>query len=201
MSTIEPFVGTYPDDENFWVPGDQEASYPARYGDLYNTPDELNLVDSRDRPWKAVMVLHPSCEMGAKGAPLGAQIVRVHLLREVSGPQRDEVRVGYREREFGVAPVRVNMVYLAPPPAGPHQEELYADLRDTARVSLDKLNGAGRIAAMSHDARIAVLRRDIYFRYRWDIPVSELVRLEGGRIAADSAFQGPKPPWAGTAQQ
>src|SRR5664279_5405066 len=122
MSTIEPFVGTYPDDESFWVPGDQEANYPPRYGDLYQTPDDSNLVDTRGKPWKAVMALHPSCEMDAKAAPSGAQVVRVHLLREVSKPQRDDVRVGYRERQFGVAPARVNMVYLAPPPVGPHQE-------------------------------------------------------------------------------
>lgn len=79
----------------------------------------------------------------------GVQVVRVHRLSEVSQAQRIEVRAGFRERESGVVPARVNMVYLAPPPAGPYQEELYADLRETKRVTLDQLNEAGRIAAMS----------------------------------------------------
>ena len=98
-TTSEPFSGTYPDDSNFWVPHADADDYPPRYGDLYATPALPELTDTKGRPWRLVMVLHPSCEMDAKAAPAGAQVVRVHLLREVSQGQRDEVRVGYRERD------------------------------------------------------------------------------------------------------
>lgn len=196
MTIDPPFQGTYPSDEDFWVPTPDDSEYPPRYGDLFATPENESVRDTKGRPWRAVMALHPSCEMGAKPAPDGVQVVRVYLLREVSQAQREEVRAGFRETSLGIRPVRVNIVYLAPPRAGPLTEELFADLRKTARVPIDEIQAAGRLAAMTHDARLAVLRRDIYFRYRWDFPVSELLRLEQGRISADSAFQGPRPPWA-----
>jgi hypothetical protein len=196
MTTSEPpFVGTYPGDDDFWVPADQAQGYPLRYGDLFNPPDLQAVRDSKGRLWKALMALHPSCEMDAKGAPKGVQVVRVCTLSSVSASQRDEIRVGYSEREFGVAPARVNMVYLAPSP-GEGTGELYADLRQTARLSLEELGTAGRIAAMTHEARLALLRRDMLFRYRWDLPVSEVQRLEAARISADNTFKGPRPDWA-----
>ena len=196
MTTELPFAGTYPGDDAFWVPQAESGGYPPRYGDLFAVPDRSDLRDSKGKPWRALMAVHPSCEMGAKAAPDGVQVVRVHLLREVSQPQRDEIRAGFKETALGIRPARVNMVYLAPPPAGPVQEELFADLRTTARISMDELLTAGRLAAMTHAARLAVLRRDVYFRYRWDLAAVDVLRLEQGRIRADSAFEGPRPDWA-----
>jgi len=51
---------------------------------------------------------------------------------------------------------------------------------------------------MSHDARVAVLRRDAYFRYRWPVSLDDVLNLERFRIEADSNFVGPRPPWAAT---
>lgn len=196
--TLElPFEGTYPSDADFWVDPADATAYPYRYGDLFACPQAAGVEDSKGKPWRAVMALHPSCELGDKGAPDGIQVLRVHRLREVGQSIREQIRTGFRTTERGVAPARVNLIYLAPPPGVPDSEEMFADLRKTARVPADALETAGRLAAMSHDARLAVLRRDIYFRYRWDLPTSELLRMEAGRIASDSAFRGPKPRWSG----
>jgi hypothetical protein len=140
--------------------------------------------------------LHPSCELGAKGAPNGVQVVRVHRLREVSAPQRNEIRAGFVEREGGITVARANFVYLAPVPGDEHLgEELFADLRATARVEFADL-ADNRRAAMSHDARLALLRRDLYFRYRWMLTLEAVTALERDRIAGDSACAGPRPDWA-----
>jgi hypothetical protein len=89
------------------------------------------------------------------------------------------------------------MVYLAPVPDDEQLgEELFADLRTTARVDLAEL-AEQRRAAMSHDARLALLRRDLYFRYRWAVTLEAVTALERDRIAGDAAFVGPRPDWAG----
>jgi hypothetical protein len=196
LTTELPFQGTYPADDNFWISGAAADSYPLRYGDLFRTPDSAALRTTKGRPWTAVMALHPNCELGAKGAPDGIQVIRVHRLREVSNSQQDEVRAGFRQTESGIQPARVNMVYLAPPPCQDLAEELYADLRQTARVDNEIIPAESRLAVMSHDARLALLRRDIYFRYRWDIELTQLVELEAGRIRADQKYEGPRPSWA-----
>lgn len=193
MSSL-PFEGTYPADDRFWVPPKEQALYPLRFGDLFST-QALNLSDSRGRSWVAVMATHPSCELGAKSAPTGVQVVRVHRLREVSARQRDEVRAGFVEVDGQVRPARVNTCYLAPVDGVDGlDEELYADLRATARVDLEALKEAGRIAAMTHDARLALLRRDIAFRYRWQLPPDQILALESARIGGDAKFEGPVRP-------
>ena len=189
------FAGTYPKDEHYWVPPEDSDAYPHRYGDVFATPEgPPETRDSKDRPWHALMALHPSCELGAKGAPRGVHVARIHRLSAVSVPQRQEIRVGLKELDGRLKIVRANTVYLAPLPGS--DVELFADLRDVARVSLDSLRAAGRQAAMTHDARLALLRRDIYFRYRWQLPLADLVALESARIRNDAAFAGPRPAWA-----
>jgi len=194
-----PFAGTYPGDSSFWVDAASADQYPLRYGDVFRTPAGQSLTDSKGRPWVAVMSLHPSCELGRKASPVGVQVVRVFRLGNVSQGQREEVRVGYVERYGETRIARVNMVYLAPVPGAKLEKldvEMYADLRQTARVPLDELKVAGRVAAMTHEARVALLARDLYFRYRWPVEVASVFELERGRINSDQDFLGPKPKWA-----
>lgn len=190
------FVGTYPLDEDFWVAPALAEQYPLRYGDVFATPELDQCRDGKARLWRAVMAVHPSCELGAKAAPNGVQVVRVHKLREVSNGQGAEIRAGFRERDGRIELCRVNLVYLAGITQTPGlDEELFADLRACSRVPLDALRG-GRVSAMSHDARVAVRRRDTYFRYRWPLSLLAVTQLEADRIRTDSAFVGPRPAWA-----
>ncbi len=73
---------------------------------------------------------------------------------------------------------------------------MYADFRQVRRVRYDDLMTAGRIAAMDHDARVAFIRREMYYKYRWIVPMADVRALEATRILADPAFAGPKPAWA-----
>jgi len=192
------FTGTYPDDADWWMSPDDGA--PWRYGDLVRTPATAaddGAIDSKGRPWRALLLTHPSCELSAKGTPAGVQAVRVFRLREVSQRQGAEIVTGYVEVGGALRVARVHQVYVAPVPGDTTlSERLFADLRQTVRIPFDVLHAAGRAAAMSHEARVAVLRRDIYFRYRWPLSLHAVAELEARRIGADSEFVGPRPAWA-----
>jgi hypothetical protein len=188
-----PFVGTYPHDEDFWVDPKDSHAYPLRYGDVFITPDLPQCCNAKGKPWRAVMAVHPSGELGVKSAPDGVQVVRVSLLSNVNEGQRNEIRAGFREKNGQIQLSWAHLVYLATVQADDLKgEDLYADLRATARVPLDSLQG-NRIAAMTHDARVALLRRDTYFRYRWPLTLDAVASLERDRIANDTNFHGPRP--------
>lgn len=193
------FEGTYPLDGSFWFAGEEAAAMPWRYGDLLAVPASAGQSrDSKGRTWFALMVGHPACDLGAKGAPKGVQVFRVHPLRSVSRPQRAEIIAGYTlDGQGRMRVARLNFVYLAPVPgSATHEESMFADLREPVRIPLPDLTEAGRLAAMTHEARVAVLRRDALFRYRWNLSLEQVFALERARISGDSAFEGPRPPWA-----
>jgi hypothetical protein len=200
VTTPPPFEGTYPPDAGFWVPSTDAAKYPWRYGDLVATPasaERYGAVDSKGRPWHALMLTHPSCELGAKGAPGRVQAARVYWLRDVSQRQGREIVTGYAEVDGRMRVARAHQVYLAPVPGNDKfGERMFADLRQSVRIPDDSLRAAGRVTAASHDARLAVLRRDTYFRYRWAMSLADVLSLEKLRIEADTDFAGPLPQWA-----
>lgn len=189
------FAGTYPEDSGFWVASGGADQYPLRYGDVFATPDGLPQVGDLEGRWHALLALHPSCELGVKAAPGGVQVARIHELHTLADPQaQQQIRVGLKEVDGRIQVVRANTMYLAP--LSGTDAELFADLREVSRVPLASLQDAGRLAVMTHDARIALLRRDIYFRYRHLLSLDDLVALEARRIRDDPNFAGPKPPWA-----
>jgi hypothetical protein len=61
---------------------------------------------------------------------------------------------------------------------------------------LAELTQAGRVAALTHEARIYLLRREIYYKYRWLTSIEEVRLAESDRIGNDENFEGPKPTWA-----
>lgn len=199
MTPRLPFEGTYPPDSDFWFRAADPDEYPWRYGDLVATPEgaeRFGAVDSKGRPWRALMLTHPSRELSAKGAPGGVQAVRVYWLREVSQRQGTEVITGFAEVDGRMRVARAHQVYLAPVPGHVRLgERMFADLRQSVRIPTDYLRAAGRVSAASHNARLAVLRRDIYFRYRWAMSLDDVLNLEKFRIEADNNFAGPRPQW------
>lgn len=193
------YEGTYPLDEHFWAPPGDAETLPWRYGDLIAVPDSnAQARDSKGRPWLALMVGHPACDLGAKGAPKGVQAFRVHPISSVSRPQRQEIIAGYTLDAAGQLRVaRLNLAYLAPVPSAPkHGQAMFADLRETIRVPLADLQEAGRLAAMTHEARVALLRRDALFRYRWNLSLGQVFAFERERIGGDQHFGSAKPVWA-----
>lgn len=87
--------------------------------------------------------------------------------------------------------------YLGPVPYSPtHNVESFIDYTQTVWVNFQELRDAGRIAALDHDARACLIRREIYYKYRWKVPLSQIQALEKIRIDDDPQYQGPKPSWA-----
>lgn len=104
----------YPEADDYWVDPAEVGQHPIRHGDLFASPDLPTLKTNKGQSWSGVVVLHPSCETGAK--------------------------------------------------AGDKTEVL--------------------------------IRRELYFRYRWLVPLDSVYKLEQVRISADSNFVGPRPAWA-----
>lgn len=201
------FAGTYPLDDRFWVPAGDADAYPWRYGDLLHVPSGIEALTveepaqddapPRTKPWHAVMVLHPASDLGAKRAPQGVQIVRVRPLEDVGETDQRAVITGYTIRDGIVRDAHVSLVYLAGVAGSAHHEgHMFADLRTTARVPLPTLEAAGRIAAMTHEARVAVIARELRFRYRWGLTPTDVMTFEKARIGRDADFKGPRPTWA-----
>ncbi len=87
-------------------------------------------------------------------------------------------------------------VFLAGVPwSAGHRDGMFANLRETVRVSMADLAAGGRVAAMTHDCRVSVIRRELYYRYRWLVSREDVQANEASRVSNDSDFVGPRPPW------
>lgn len=196
----------YPAPEGYWVPqaeADQPDVWPHRYGDLFHAPATdahgAALQGPEGTPWEAVMVYSPSCELVSKAKPTDTvEVVRV--LRLETQTDQNAVKAiiaGWQEKGGRITVAYAHTVFLAPvKDHPPHERPLFAHLKSTARVTLADLRAAGRIAALTHDARVAVIRRDLYYRYRWLVPMADVKAAETDRIASDPYFTPPRPDWA-----
>lgn len=194
----------YPAPADYWVPdADQEGVWPHRFGDLFHTP----ATDAQGRPlatkdgtaWHAVMAYSPSCELVTKATDTDTvEVVRVLRLDSQSDAHAAaSIVAGWQEKGGRTTVAYAHTVFLAPVPGHPtHDQPMFAHLKTTARVTVSDLRAAGRIAALTHDARVAVIRRDLYYRYRWLVPMDDVRAAEADRIANDPFFTPPRPDWA-----
>lgn len=173
-------------------PHDQDL-YPARHGDIFATPDR-DSCQAGGAPFHAVAVLHPSCELGAKSRPDGLiTVARVRPISDVPQVQRTALRSGWVERGGIVQRAHVHTFWLPPLP-GDDEPDLYIDFREVVAVRFRDLTQ--RRAAMTHDARVHLIAREIYFRYRWAVTIDNVRASEARRISGDHDFRGPRPEWA-----
>lgn len=188
----------YPAADDYWVEQDQEAAYPYRYGDLFNTPAISECKTKKGQPWRAVLVVHPSCELGAKATDETEVLVaRVYSVSDIGATQRDSVRAGWLEREGEILIAHASTFWMPTPHDRLETPDLYADFRRCQRVPLPALSDSGRVGAMSHDARLYLVRREIYFKYRWLVSLEDVRDHERHRISHDPDFAGPRPDWVG----
>lgn len=180
----------YPPAAEYWVPKEETAAYPLRYGDLLPAPD--GCTDSKGRPWTGSLVLTPNCELGAKARPeTQVTVARVREVTVLGKKQHNAVRLGWQERDGRLLVAHSATFWLAPTDAeGP---DCFVRFNDCAIVPLGAL--PERAAAMTHTARAHLIRRELYYRYRWVVPIDRVLELEGARIAGDPQFVGPKPAW------
>ena len=59
----------------------------------------------------------------------------------------------------------------------------------------EQFSQAARTGTLTHDARVTLIRRYLYFRFRWSLSFDQVRAMEAARIAADPAFGGPRPDW------
>ena len=196
----------YPAPDQYWVIPPADDARPSRYGDLYRAPATSAtgqpLTSGDGRPWLAVLVLTPSCELISKAKDDAAvEVARVLPLAAQAPKPAAAIVAGWQEQESRVAVAYANMIFLAGVPHAPgHDDGMFADLRQTVRVRLGDLREAGRIAALDHDARVSVIRRELYYRYRWLVATDDVRALEAARISHDPHFTEPRPPWGDLAQ-
>jgi hypothetical protein len=144
--------------------------------------------------WHAVLVLHPSCELGAKATGVSrALVARVYRVADIGAKQHATVRAGFAERDGAIGPAHVNTFWMAPVPAA-GDVDLFADFRSLVQVPTASLER--RLAAMTHEARLHLIRREMLFKYRWQVPLEVIRNNEIARIEADPHFEGPRPDWA-----
>ncbi|MGI8808565.1 MAG: hypothetical protein ACR2KK_12105 [Acidimicrobiales bacterium] len=187
----------YPAASEYWVDAAAVDKYPNRYGDVFATPEVDECVDRKGRRWAHVLVLHPSCELGGKAAAdTEVLIARVNAVTAIGATQRAAVRMGWREVDGEAVHAYTNTFWLPPIPGQDDDADWYADFRRLQRVPLGALLDAGREATMTHDARLFLIRREIYFKYRWQVSHADVQAAEASRINGDSNFVGPRPDWA-----
>ena len=176
----------YLDASEYYV-GTGTEEYPLRQGDLIAGPTVGG------EPWAAAQVVHPTCELG-KRTLREAQVVRVRPLSDAPDDfTRGLLVAGFRE-EDGERRVAVAHTFFLPPWAD-GAPPCFASFREIATIPAP-IKARSRVAATSHDCRVAFIRRWLYFRFRLAFTFEQVRAWEATRIANDPAFVGPKPTWA-----
>jgi hypothetical protein len=180
--------GWFPDREQYWIAGGETAAYPVRQGDLVQ-----GLTVEGER-WEAAQLVHPTCEL-AKPSVERLQVVRVRPLADLRDDfARRLVTLGYRDRG-GARPVAAaHTFFLAPWPG--RGEPAFANFRELTTLERGAASPAARVATMTHECRVAWIRRWIYFRLRLTVTTEQVRGWEAKRIANDPSFEGPRPDWA-----
>lgn len=175
-----------------------EDERPFRYGDLFAVPTTdahgVALIDKAGQPWHALMVLSPSCELVSMAKPIDTvEVARVHQLSTQDPKAQAAITAGWQERGGRIGVAFAHTVFLAPVSGhATHGQPMFANLKGTARVTFGALQ---RIAALDHDARVHLIRREIYYRYRWLVSIDDVRANEAKRISNDPHFTEPRPPW------
>jgi hypothetical protein len=178
----------YLDAAEYYVPVPERSAYPLRQGDLLPGP----AVDGE--PWYAALILHPTCELG-KRAVDAIQVARVRPLGDLADDfQRSLVVAGYREVEGHRRVALASTFFLPPWEAG--GEPCFANFRELATVPRPAATPAKRLAAITHNCRVTLIRRYLYFRFRLAFALADVRAWEAQRISSDPAFEGPRPSWA-----
>ena len=151
-------LGWYLDRERYWVDPAEADSYPLRQGDLIQGPT----VDGE--LWTAAQIVHPTCEL-AKPSVARVQVARVRPLGDLPDDSaRRLVTLGYRDVGGTRMVAAAHTFFLAPWPG--HDEPAFANFRELATVERSAISLETRRATMTHDCRVAWIRRWIYFRLR-----------------------------------
>jgi hypothetical protein len=178
----------YLDASEYYVPQGERDEYPLRQGDI------LRGLTVGGESWVAAQVIHPTCEL-PKPAVGEIQLARGRRLDELADDfQRALVVAGYREVDGERRVAVANTFFL--PPWSEDGRPCFVNFRELASVPRSAVTKARRVAAITHDCRITLIRRYLYFRFRLAFRLADVRAWEATRIAKDRAFEGPRPRWA-----
>lgn len=179
----------YPHASDYYVDVAEAGAYPVRQGDVFGA--QADLTD-----WRGFLVLHPSCEIQT-GKAKRVQVARLRAVSELADTfQQTAVTYGFTEDEGKVKVAFANTFWLPPATdSGELAEPMFADLRDVSTIPVATVLPETRVRALSHDARVHLIRRLVYFLFRWNLPLTQVRKLEASRISADAMFAGPRPSW------
>lgn len=137
------------------------------------------------------------CELALKAKPTDpTQVARVLPLSSQDANAQSAIVAGWQERNGSVVVAFAHTMFLAPVPGHPpHDEPMFAHLKSMATVQFGALHAAGRIAALDHTPRVHLIRREIYYRYRWVTDLADIHAMEADRIRNDPQFTPPRPEW------
>lgn len=182
----------YPPADVYFVDPREADDYPVRQGDVFEAPEGDGALSG----WKGFMLTHPTCEV--RKAP-EVQIVRLRAVSELAEQfQQTLVTYGFRDRDGTIEVAYAHTFWLPPPmDSGVLSEPTFADFRDVLTVGRERVEPGLRARALSHEARLYLIRRKILFRYRWTLTIEQVRQLEADRIGRDPTFEGPRPEWAG----
>lgn len=172
---------------------------PVRQGDILRLEfDEDNDDDnSEQEEWLGCIVIHPSCEI-ITGKASKIQVSRIRQLQEHDENMQTNIAAGESTDRNGNVQVAMAHTFFLAPVIGSIEfsEPMFADFRALALVDKSKITSHQRVAIMTHDARVYFIRRYLYWRQRWKIPIRTVLDLEKLRIGRDAYFEGPRPEWA-----
>lgn len=212
MSPIANFSDAWYPSE-YWVTPPADVQRPFRYGDLFFTPatdvfdralvniskraQQVLLQGGPPEPWHAVFILSPSCDLVSKSTDSSLiQVARVKELLNAPPDAQAQVAAGWKEGANGAQVAFASFAYIAPVLfSDSHNTPMFVDYRETVWVKYSDLKAAGRIAALNHDGRVALIRREIYYKYRWLVPMLQVRNAEYTRLNEDPNYEGPKPDW------
>jgi hypothetical protein len=178
----------YLDDERYWISDGETNAYPLRQGDLIACPENSGLG------WLAAQIVHPSCEL-EKPSMKQVQVARVRPLSDLADDfSKQLVMAGFREGRGRRQVAVVHTFFLAPWPEG--SQPCFVNFREMSSIDRESISTDSRIAAMTHDCRVAWIRRWIHFRLRLTMSTAQVREMEAQRIGNDPRFEGPRPEWA-----
>jgi hypothetical protein len=177
---------------DYWVASGEAGEYPVRQGDLF-----ANLQTADGGHFDVGLIVHPTCEL-SKASVMNVQVARVYPLDALpDANQRQRVVAGISEKDGGVRIAFAHTFFIAPVEGSALDFPMWADFRELALAPRDQFSQDARVGALTHDARVTLIRRYLYFRLRWPLSFEQVRDMEAARIAADPAFAGPRPDWVG----
>lgn len=179
----------YLDSDEYYVSKAEAAEYPIRHGDLFPTDGIEHLED-----WHACQLYHPTCELKKKNVK-ELQVIRVEPLDRIGdAKQQANVLAGFSEKDGAFRVEQASTFFL--PPYNDGEKPMFSHFREIALAPREHFTSERRLAALTHEARVTLIRRNFYFRYRIMLTFDDVQELEATRISNDKTFEGPRPSWA-----